>query len=79
MPSRDTTTHNLASKPSSDFHLLFFPIVIFTLVLWLVYRSLFTFPVWFDETLGKALFFGLPVWFFIVITNYRKVTETFSA
>lgn len=80
MPSRDTTTHkHTSSQPSTDFYLLFFPIVILTLILWLIYRSLFTFPVWFDETLGKALFFGLPVWFFVVITNYRKVTDSFSA
>lgn len=79
MPSRDTTIHkHTTPQNSNDFQLLFFPIVILSLILWVAYRSLFTFPVWFDETLGKALFFGLPVWFFVVITNYRKVGETFA-
>jgi hypothetical protein len=80
MPSRDKTTrkHALATPPAADSHLVFFPIVVLTLLLWFVYRSLFTFPVWFDESIGKAIFFGLPVWFFVVITNYKAVAETFS-
>lgn len=49
------------------------------LVLWLLYRSLFDFPVWFDETVGKALFFGLPVWVYVTITGFDKISETFSS
>ncbi len=82
MPSRDRTTHKTnrtaIAQPSTDSHLIFFPIVILTIILWFVYRSLFSFPVWFDETLGKALFFGLPTWFFVIITNYRAIVDTFS-
>lgn len=57
---------------------VFFPIVILTLVLWFLYRSLFTFPVWFDETVGKALFFGFPVWLYLGVAENRSVLRSFS-
>lgn len=36
------------------------------------------FPVWFDEIVGKALFFGLPVWLYLTATQDREVWLTFS-
>ncbi len=57
---------------------LFFPLLGLSLFLWFVYRSLFNFPVWFDESVGKALFFGLPIWFYIMVTGARQITETLS-
>lgn len=59
-------------------HQAFGPIVVLTLILWILYRTLFKFPVWFDETLGKAVFFGLPVWLYISITGFRPIIDTFS-
>jgi len=55
---------------------LFIPIVGLVLFFWFSYRSLFSFPVWFDESLGKAIFFGLPVWLYVVMTGARQIVET---
>jgi len=42
----------------------FFFIMMSLFFVWLAYRSFFTFPVWFDEGVAKALIFGIPVvWF----------------
>lgn len=57
---------------------VFFPLLLLTLVLWFLYRSLFSFPVWFDETVGKAIFFGLPVWLYMSVGEGKSVLETFS-
>lgn len=57
---------------------LFLPFLFLTLFLWFMYRSLFSFPVWFDETVGKALFFGLPVWFYMLITGAKQITDTLN-
>ncbi len=46
--------------------------------MWCVYRYLFRFPVWFDESVGKAVFFGLPVWLYVSITRSRPIAETVS-
>jgi hypothetical protein len=58
--------------------MLFWPVVALTFILWVAYRTLFDFPVWFDETLGKAIFFALPVWFFIMMTQNKEIVEAFS-
>lgn len=57
---------------------VFFPLVFLTLVLWFLYRGLFSFPVWFDETVGKALFFGLPVWLYLSVSDGKSILATFS-
>lgn len=59
-------------------HIVFFPLLLLTLILWVLYRALFVFPVWFDESFGKGIFFGLPVWFYIVITQSEAIKDTFS-
>lgn len=58
--------------------IVFFPLVILTLVMWFLYRGLFEFPVWFDETIGKALFFGLPVWLYLGVADNVAILDTFS-
>ncbi|MEA2056624.1 MAG: CPBP family glutamic-type intramembrane protease [Patescibacteria group bacterium] len=57
---------------------LFAALVVISLVLWILYRSLFNFPVIFDETVGKALFFGLPIWIYLSSTGQEKVVESLS-
>jgi hypothetical protein len=57
---------------------VFLPFIVLTLFLWFCYRSLFNFPIWFDEIVGKGLFFGLPVWLYVLITGTQKITETLS-
>lgn len=58
---------------------LFFIILSLIFVVWVIYRlALPQFPVWFDETAGKALIFGLPVWYYLIVTRNKTVWETFS-
>lgn len=83
MPSKKKTTKRTSkssTQPESQLqqHILFVPILILSLVLWYLYRGLFSFPVWFDETLGKALFLGLPVWLYAVSSNYKGIGNSFS-
>lgn len=59
-------------------HVAFFPILILTFIFWLIYRGVFQFPLLFDELVGKAIFFGLPVWLYVLISGYRQITETFA-
>lgn len=66
-----------ASRARALTHQLFFPIVILVGIMWFLYRSLFNFPVWFDEIIGKAIFFGLPVWVYINVTGFRPIIDTF--
>jgi len=56
-------------------HILFWPVVSLAFAFWCGYRFLFHFPVWFDETLGKAVFFGLPVWFYIVSSGRKNLLK----
>lgn len=58
---------------------LFFFVLSLTFILWLIFRLVLPpFPVWFDETVGKALFFGLPVWLYLTATQDRLVWKTFA-
>ncbi len=59
-------------------HLAFIPLLSLVFILWVLYRSLFRFPVWFDETIGKAVFFGLPVWLYISLAGSKSIAETFA-
>lgn len=61
-----------------DTTITFFPVVLLILVLWTLYRITFSFPIWFDETIGKALFFGLPVWLYVVFTKNTAVIDSFA-
>lgn len=76
MPS--TKHQKLPQKKHKEIHVGFFPFVTLVLVTWVLYRSLFNFPVWFDETVGKAVFFGLPVWLYITMSGSKTIPETFA-
>lgn len=62
----------------ADNHSLFWPFLFMVLFLWILYRSLFHFPVWFDETIGKAVFFGLPVWLYLTASGTIEIANTFA-
>jgi hypothetical protein len=68
----------MRSKKKHKIHDLFLPLITLTLILWFLYRRLFIFPVWFDESIGKAVFFGLPVWLYITTTGFRPILESMS-
>ncbi len=59
-------------------HIAFIPLLLLVFVMWCVYRYLFRFPVWFDESIGKAVFFGLPVWLYVSITRSKSIADTIS-
>jgi hypothetical protein len=72
MPSEKTSKSHYSSQQ------LFLALILISLVLWILYRSLFDFPVIFDETLGKALFFGLPIWIYLSSTNQTETIKSLS-
>lgn len=53
--------------------LFFWSVVILTTVLWFLYRFIFFQPVWFDELISKAIFFGGPVWLFTVMFGNKEL------
>jgi hypothetical protein len=59
-------------------HAAFVPFLVVSLLIWILYRALFHFPVWFDESIGKAIFFGLPVWVYVNATKSKRVVNTFA-
>jgi len=59
-------------------HIAFFPLLILSFALWLVYRGVFHFSVLFDEVVGKAIFFGLPVWLYILVSGFHRISDTFA-
>lgn len=81
MPStkRQKTTKPSQKKPKhKEIHVGFFPFLTLVLISWVIYRSLFEFPVWFDETVGKAVFFGLPVWLYVTMSGSKSIPDSFA-
>lgn len=76
--SRRKVSHRKSSLKISHHHLAFWPLLLLVFLLWVLYRQLFNFPVWFDETIGKAIFFALPVWAYVNITNVKEIPKTFA-
>ena len=66
------------SKTALNSFSLFAALLVLSLFLWFIYRSIFSFPVIFDETIGKALFFGLPILIFVNMTSDETVAESIS-
>jgi len=78
MPSSQSKKPANQSATSLPHGRLLFPLMALTLILWVLYRSLFNFSVLFDESIGKAVFFALPVVFYLAITNDKKVLASFA-
>lgn len=68
MPSLNKNSNNV----------VFFPLLTLVLVLWVLYRGMFNFPIWFDEIIGKAIFFGLPVWLYVTLSGSDSVVKSLS-
>src|SRR5260221_5651624 len=66
------------SLPSATRHSVLFSLLILVFIVWLLYRTLFHFPVWFDEIIGKAIFFGLPVSLYISLTGSSSIRQTYA-
>jgi hypothetical protein len=59
-------------------HEAFLPLLFLTFLIWMFYRTVFHFPVWFDESIGKLVFFALPVLLYVSISGNSEVLSTFS-
>lgn len=59
-------------------HEAFLPLLFLTLLLWFFYRSIFHFPVWFDETIGKLVFFALPVLLYVSVSGSTEIFNSFA-
>ena len=74
-----TTVPTLTRFKSQHRHHQFLPLLSVTFIIWLLYRILFVFPVWFDESIGKFIFFGLPVWLYVIVAQTRVIFNSMSA
>jgi hypothetical protein len=77
MPSKKNNKKKIEAISSSK-HEAFLPILVLTFLMWFFYRSVFHFPVWFDETVGKLVFFALPVLLYVSISGNKEIFETLS-
>jgi hypothetical protein len=59
-------------------HQLFWPLLILVLIIWVIYRTLFSFSVFFDELVGKAIFFAFPVLIYLAITGFSLTMESLA-
>jgi hypothetical protein len=78
MPSRKRKKPTKFKNIPKVNHRALWPLVILVGILWFVYRALFSFSVFFDETIGKAIFFGFPVWLYLSVSNFSQITESLS-
>lgn len=76
--SKRRSTKKTAQPNRHVRHTAFFPLLLVSFVFWLVYRGMLRLPVLFDELIGKAIFFGLPVWLYILISGFQDIAETFA-
>lgn len=76
MPSRKRKKPTKFKNIPRINHKFFWPLVILVGVLWFIYRALFTFSIFFDETIGKAIFFGFPVLLYISVSNFIKIKDS---
>jgi len=75
MPSKK---HKKITAVNIKKHEAFLPLLFLTFLLWVFYRSIFNFPVWFDESIGKLVFFALPVLLYVSISGNTEIFATFS-
>ncbi len=75
MPSKPAKTTHRSNKST---HQVFLPLLVLSLFFWFFYRLVFHFPVWFDETIGKFVFFALPVVLYVAITANRQILASFA-
>ncbi len=72
MPSKAKSPPAATTNP----RILFVTLVCISLILWIFYRALFNFSVLFDETLGKAIFFGLPIIIYVTSIKDENIIES---
>jgi hypothetical protein len=76
MPSKSKLKLKKNSAVNASPRILFVTLVCISFLLWIFYRSLFNFSVLFDETIGKAIFFGLPILIYVNCLKDKQIFET---
>lgn len=79
MPSKHKKVSQVSTLVQKADHVSFWPLLVLTLLIWFLYRSIFRFPVWFDEIIGKAIFFGLPVWLYMQMSRSKQIVDTMAS
>lgn len=74
MPSKSKLNSVVTASP----RVLFLTLICVSFLVWIFYRSLFNFSVLFDESLGKAVFFGLPILIYVNCTQDKKILSAFK-
>ncbi len=74
MPLKDNSDTAKRTHPQ----IIFIALIFISLVLWFFYRALFKFPEIFDETLGKAIFFGAPILIFVNVIGDQQIINSMS-
>ena len=77
MPSKKRTTTKRQQNKKQN-HRLFWPLLLVVFILWVLYRALSSFSVFFDELVGKSIFFALPVLIYLTISGFSATMDTFS-
>ncbi|MEO8581468.1 MAG: hypothetical protein ABI425_02695 [Patescibacteria group bacterium] len=63
-------------KKASPTHRYFIHVLAVLFLIWSLYRYLFVgIPVVIDETIGKLIFFALPVWLYVILTQAPLLYE----
>ncbi len=78
MLSKKKNSNIVQEKIGAQSKSLFAALVSLTLSFWILYRYLFNFSVLFDETFGKAVFFGLPVLIFVNSSRNKNIVKAFD-
>jgi hypothetical protein len=59
-------------------HQLFWPLLALVFIFWFLYRILSSFPVYFDELIGKSIFFAFPVLIYLTVTDFSATMESLA-
>lgn len=78
MPSKKSKSKTKRRQSQQQKHQLFWPLLVLIFIFWFLYRMLFSFSVFFDELVGKAIFFAFPVLIYLTITGFSATMETLS-
>ncbi len=78
MPSKSNSKQTSLPAGSAAPRPMFLSLVALTFVTWMLYRFLFAFDVWFDELIGKAIFFGMPVMLYISALSAEHIVKTWE-
>lgn len=76
MSSNSKTQLKKDSVANASPKTLLITLVCISFLLWIFYRALFNFSVLFDETVGKAIFFGLPVLIYVNCIKDKQIFKT---